>query len=295
MKVCAPQTTTSYTIKGDLSHATKPMRILEIGCGSGVISLLLAQRYKHALIDSIDIDGDAIKQILANIESCPHPSWVNRIRVFHCPVQQFVPPSFWQVAQDTTNPDSDITNETDEADTTGNKILNNLNSHFIPPSQEEGLYNSDQYDLIICAPPYFKSDQSVNMIAQMNSKRRIARHTHTLTMDELIDRFVDIWLLLSKAAVGSILIFGQSLKRLLKADTGRFKTIFSLPYPADEFDKIAPTKGVDCLERVHVRDSPNDKIIRYPYHMKGVAAAHATKLTSTSGNCGECNSSHVAQ
>ena len=33
--------------------------ILDIGCGTGVIALMMAQRYPHSIVQGVDIDADA--------------------------------------------------------------------------------------------------------------------------------------------------------------------------------------------------------------------------------------------
>ena len=46
-------------------------RILDIGTGSGLIALMLAQRYPHSTLLGIDIDKDAIEQARENIAASP--------------------------------------------------------------------------------------------------------------------------------------------------------------------------------------------------------------------------------
>ncbi len=45
----------------DFNDEYWPKRILDIGCGSGVISIMLLQTYSQALVDSVDINIDAIR------------------------------------------------------------------------------------------------------------------------------------------------------------------------------------------------------------------------------------------
>ncbi|OJV38356.1 MAG: tRNA (adenosine(37)-N6)-methyltransferase TrmM [Bacteroidales bacterium 36-12] len=59
--------------------------ILDIGTGSGLIALMLAQR-SDAKIDAIDIDEGAFKQSVFNISSS---KWKDRMNVYHTSLQAF--------------------------------------------------------------------------------------------------------------------------------------------------------------------------------------------------------------
>lgn len=51
--------------------------ILDIGTGTGLIALLLAQRHPSALIDAIDISPEAISQAATNIAQSPWPTRIS--------------------------------------------------------------------------------------------------------------------------------------------------------------------------------------------------------------------------
>lgn len=61
-------------------------RILDIGTGTGVIALMLAQRVLRARITGIDI-GD-VAEARANADASP---WADRVEMIRCPVQEFRP------------------------------------------------------------------------------------------------------------------------------------------------------------------------------------------------------------
>lgn len=60
--------------------------ILDIGAGTGVIALQLAQRSHAQTIDAIEIDDDAYEQCSLNFENSP---WGDRLFCYHASVQEF--------------------------------------------------------------------------------------------------------------------------------------------------------------------------------------------------------------
>lgn len=52
--------------------------ILDVGCGTGVISLMQAQRFPHAVITGIEIDPEAAAEARENFEMSP---WADRLRL----------------------------------------------------------------------------------------------------------------------------------------------------------------------------------------------------------------------
>lgn len=59
--------------------------LLDIGCGTGLLSLMMAQRVEAATIDAIDIEESAYLQSIENVEQS---KWEDRIHVFHTSLQQ---------------------------------------------------------------------------------------------------------------------------------------------------------------------------------------------------------------
>lgn len=64
----------------------KPLSVLDIGAGTGVLSLMLAQRSNAELIDAIEIDDYAYEQCVHNFE---HSPWGDRLFCYHASLDEF--------------------------------------------------------------------------------------------------------------------------------------------------------------------------------------------------------------
>ncbi len=66
---------------------TNPTAILDIGAGTGLIALQLAQRSTAEVIDAIELDDDAYEQCVVNFEASP---WADRLFCYHAGFDEFV-------------------------------------------------------------------------------------------------------------------------------------------------------------------------------------------------------------
>lgn len=64
-----------------------PYSILDIGAGTGLIALMLAQRSFAEQIDALEIDEEAYEQATDNFENSP---WNDRLFCFHAGLDEFV-------------------------------------------------------------------------------------------------------------------------------------------------------------------------------------------------------------
>ena len=64
-----------------------PYSVLDIGAGTGILSLILAQRSNAEQIDALEIDEDAYEQCVENFENSP---WSDRLFCFHAGLDEFV-------------------------------------------------------------------------------------------------------------------------------------------------------------------------------------------------------------
>lgn len=62
--------------------------ILDIGTGTALLSLMLAQRHPSAQIDAVEIEPQAYEQACINIKNSP---WTERIQIHLSSIQQFSP------------------------------------------------------------------------------------------------------------------------------------------------------------------------------------------------------------
>lgn len=85
---CAMKIGTDGVLLGawaSLEH--NPFSILDIGAGTGVIALMLAQRSISDTIEAIEIDADAYEQCVDNFEESP---WADRLFCFHAGLDELV-------------------------------------------------------------------------------------------------------------------------------------------------------------------------------------------------------------
>ena len=121
---------TDAVLLGAWSAVSHCRHILDIGTGTGLLTLMCAQRNPTARLTSVDIDLHAVTAAEHNFTQSP---WKERIQLIHVDI-------------------------------------NTLKSFPL-------------YDGIICNPPYFNSGELAK-----NQQRAMARHTHSLTHTDLLNK-----------------------------------------------------------------------------------------------------------
>lgn len=184
---CAMKVGTDGVLLGAWALQSEKLKVksertfLDVGTGSGLIALMLAQRFEKTQIDAIDIDGDAVKQATDNFA---HSPWTNRLICRQIAVQ-------------------DLAKE------------------------------DVRYDAIVSNPPYF-----VDSLKNPNLQRQTARHTDTLSYEELL----------------------ASCEQLLTADG-----VLSLILPAESEQVVlekAQSIGLYPTRLVHVYSKPGKPVKR---------------------------------
>lgn len=64
-----------------------PFSVLDIGAGTGIIALMIAQRSHAQQIDALEIDEDAYEEATDNFENSP---WNDRLFCFHAGLDEFI-------------------------------------------------------------------------------------------------------------------------------------------------------------------------------------------------------------
>lgn len=62
---------TDGVLLGAMANHVDPLKVLDIGTGTGVIALMMAQRFPGALIDAVEIDAQAAETALKNFKDSP--------------------------------------------------------------------------------------------------------------------------------------------------------------------------------------------------------------------------------
>lgn len=84
---CAMKINTDGVLLGAMAESTLPQKILDIGTGTGVIALMLAQRFPNAQIKGIEIDDSAANTAAVNFKNSV---FNDRLTIKHTAIETFV-------------------------------------------------------------------------------------------------------------------------------------------------------------------------------------------------------------
>ncbi len=83
---CAMKVNTDGVLLAAWAQADSAKTILDIGTGTGVLALMMAQKNPEAIVDAIDIDENAFLQAKENFASS---KWSERLQAHHCALLNF--------------------------------------------------------------------------------------------------------------------------------------------------------------------------------------------------------------
>ncbi len=83
---CAMKVGTDSVLLGAWMHVAGARRLLDIGCGCGLLALMAAQRNETGRVVAVEIDTEAARQAKENIENSP---WKERIEVMNTDICTF--------------------------------------------------------------------------------------------------------------------------------------------------------------------------------------------------------------
>lgn len=86
---------------GAWSDVSQAIRILDIGTGTGIIALMLAQRTQNSIIDGIEIDLESAEEAQVNFKTS---MWRERLNCIHGSIQEYSSGSKWKYDLIVSNP-----------------------------------------------------------------------------------------------------------------------------------------------------------------------------------------------
>ena len=90
MKVCTDACIFGACVAGSIANNIPQMagsNCLDIGSGTGLLSLMIAQKNPHSIIDAIEIEKNAYEQAKENFSIS---KWNDRLNIFHTDVKDFL-------------------------------------------------------------------------------------------------------------------------------------------------------------------------------------------------------------
>ena len=172
---CAMKVGTDGVLLGAWAQGGR--RILDIGSGTGLISLMMAQRFPEAEVVGIDMDADACGQARENVMASP---FRDRVEIVCCRLQDFGADGC-------------------ALETAG------LKAGALETAAD--LKSSGVFDAIVSNPPFF-----VDSLKNPDSKRTMARHTDSLPFRDL---FAGVKRLLSDEGIFSAIVPAEVVEQFV--------------------------------------------------------------------------------
>jgi tRNA1Val (adenine37-N6)-methyltransferase len=84
---CAMKVNTDGVLLAALADIRSPLKILDVGTGTGLIALMLAQKYTSTTVHAVEIDQNAANTALENFLNSP---FSNRMVLSHCSIEDYL-------------------------------------------------------------------------------------------------------------------------------------------------------------------------------------------------------------
>lgn len=94
---CTMKIGTDGVLLGAWCHVDEAKNALDIGTGTGIIALMMAQRNENLTVDAVEIDSDAAEEACENVLNSP---WEKRILIANQSIQDFGKEKSGQVKYD---------------------------------------------------------------------------------------------------------------------------------------------------------------------------------------------------
>ncbi|MCP9269790.1 tRNA1(Val) (adenine(37)-N6)-methyltransferase [Xenorhabdus sp. XENO-1] len=99
---CAMKVGTDGVLLGAWAPVNNRKKCLDIGCGSGLVALMIAQRTDdHSVIDAVELDTHAARQAIENVQESP---WADRVKVHQQDIHDFTQQNHLQYDLIVSNP-----------------------------------------------------------------------------------------------------------------------------------------------------------------------------------------------
>jgi len=158
---CAMKISTDAVLLGSLAQSNSPKQILDIGTGTGVIALMLAQRFAEAQVIALELDPDAAAQAAENCQASP---FSQRIKVKEGRLQTYPEEERFDLI--VSNPPY-FPDHLKSSDAKRNQALHTDNLSFNELIQKAGRLLADSGSLWIILPPRQMRDFAA-LAAQQN-------------------------------------------------------------------------------------------------------------------------------
>ena len=135
-----------------------PHKILDVGTGTGLIAIMLAQRFTSSQIHAIDIDQASAEEALFNAQSSP---WSERLKITYCSLQDYNSSNKYDLI--VSNPPY-FRDTTQSQDTLRSTARNNdsLSLEYLIEKTHELLNENGELDLIVPSNE-FETIQSLSL------------------------------------------------------------------------------------------------------------------------------------